>query len=106
MAKTTVVVVDDSALIRALLTEIINAQPDMTVVGAAADPYQAREIIRTTNPDVVTLDVQMPRLDGIGAITAIRQTNRMLPVIMLSALTRRGSRETIEALQKILDEMD
>ncbi|MFN5802529.1 MAG: response regulator, partial [Burkholderiales bacterium] len=57
MPKTTVVVVDDSALIRALLTEIINAQTDMEVVGTAADPYQAREIIRSLNPDVITLDV-------------------------------------------------
>ena len=65
MVKTRVVVVDDSALVRSLLSEIINRQPDMDCVGAAADPYVAREMIRNTNPHVVTLDVEMPRMDGI-----------------------------------------
>jgi len=97
MAKTTVVVVDDSALIRALLTEIINAQPDMTVVGAAADPYQAREIIRTTNPDVVTLDVEMPRMDGLDFLEKIMRL-RPMPVVMVSTLTERGADVTLRAL--------
>ena len=63
MAKTTVVVVDDSALVRSILTEIINRQPDMVCIGAAADPLLAREMIRELNPDVITLDVEM--LDGL-----------------------------------------
>ncbi len=63
--KTRVVVVDDSALVRSLLTEIINRQPDMTCVGAASDPLVAREMIRNLDPDVITLDVEMPRMDGI-----------------------------------------
>ena len=58
---TRVIVVDDSALVRGLLSEIINRQPDMTCIGAAADPIVAREMIRNLNPDVITLDVEMPR---------------------------------------------
>ena len=65
MAKIRVVVVDDSALVRSLLTEIINRQTDMQCVGAASDPLVAREMIRELNPDVITLDVEMPRMDGL-----------------------------------------
>jgi two-component system, chemotaxis family, protein-glutamate methylesterase/glutaminase len=61
-----VLIVDDSALVRNLLTTLINAQPDMTVVGTAADPYIARERIKALNPDVLTLDVEMPRMDGLS----------------------------------------
>ena len=62
MKKIKVVCVDDSALIRSVMTEIINSQSDMTVVGTAADPLQARDLIKATNPDVLTLDVEMPRI--------------------------------------------
>ena len=68
MPKTRVVVVDDSALVRSILTEIINRQPDMACIGAAADPYAAREMIRNLDPDVITLDVEMPRMDGLTFI--------------------------------------
>ena len=95
MPKTTVVVVDDSALIRALLTEIINAQTDMEVVGTAADPYQAREIIRSLNPDVITLDVEMPRMDGFEVAKNIRTSSRLkdLPIIMITSRTGEKHRE-------------
>ena len=98
MAKTRVVVVDDSALVRSLLTEIINRQPDMECVGAAADPLLAREMIRNTNPDVITLDVEMPRMDGIdflGKLMRLRPT----PVVMVSTLTERGAEVTLRALE-------
>lgn len=98
MAKTRVVVVDDSALVRSLLAEIINRQPDMECVGAAPDPYIAREMIRNTNPDVVTLDVEMPRMDGIdflGKLMRLRPT----PVVMVSTLTERGAEVTLRALE-------
>ena len=98
MAKTRVVVVDDSALVRSLLTEIINRQPDMECVGAAADPLVAREMIRNTNPDVITLDVEMPRMDGIdflGKLMRLRPT----PVVMVSTLTERGADVTLRALE-------
>jgi two-component system, chemotaxis family, protein-glutamate methylesterase/glutaminase len=98
MAKTKVVVVDDSALVRSLLAEIINRQPDMECVGAAADPFAAREMIRNTNPDVITLDVEMPRMDGIdflGKLMRLRPT----PVVMVSTLTERGADVTLRALE-------
>ena len=98
MAKTRVVVVDDSALVRSLLTEIINRQRDMECVGAASDPFVAREMIRNTNPDVVTLDVEMPRMDGIdfrGKLMRLRPT----PVVMVSTLTERGADVTLRALE-------
>ncbi|MFO0387693.1 MAG: chemotaxis response regulator protein-glutamate methylesterase [bacterium] len=98
MPKTTVVVVDDSALIRALLTEIINTQPDMEVVGTAADPYQAREIIRSLNPDVITLDVEMPRMDGLDFLEKIMRL-RPMPVVMVSTLTEKGADVTLRALE-------
>jgi len=65
LKKTRIIVVDDSALVRSLLTEIINRQPDMECIGAANDPLIAREMIRDLNPDVITLDVEMPKMDGI-----------------------------------------
>src|SRR6476660_4878207 len=98
MAKTRVVVVDDSALVRSLLTEIINRQPDMTCVGAASDPYAAREMIRTLNPDVITLDVEMPRMDGLDFLSKLMRL-RPMPVVMVSTLTERGADVTLKALE-------
>jgi two-component system chemotaxis response regulator CheB len=98
MAKTRVVVVDDSALVRSLLSAIINRQSDMECVGAAADPLIAREMIRELNPDVITLDVEMPRMDGIdflGKLMRLRPT----PVVMVSTLTERGAEVTMRALE-------
>ncbi|MBP6901204.1 MAG: chemotaxis response regulator protein-glutamate methylesterase [Burkholderiaceae bacterium] len=98
MAKTRVVVVDDSALVRGLLTEIINKQPDMECVGAAADPLVAREMIRNLNPDVITLDVEMPRMDGIDFLSRLMRL-RPMPVVMVSTLTERGAEVTMRALE-------
>ena len=98
MAKTRVVVVDDSALVRSLLTEIINRQPDMQCVGAAADPLVAREMIRELNPDVITLDVEMPRMDGIDFLAKLMRL-RPMPVVMVSTLTERGADVTLRALE-------
>ncbi|HEV7913260.1 MAG TPA: chemotaxis response regulator protein-glutamate methylesterase [Albitalea sp.] len=98
MAKTRVVVVDDSALVRSLLTEIINRQPDMECVGAAADPLIAREMIRTLNPDVITLDIEMPRMDGIDFLSKLMRL-RPMPVVMVSTLTERGAEVTLRALE-------
>jgi two-component system chemotaxis response regulator CheB len=98
MARTRVVVVDDSALVRSLLSEIINRQPDMECVGAAADPYAAREMIRTLNPDVITLDVEMPRMDGIDFLSKLMRL-RPMPVVMVSTLTERGADVTLRALE-------
>ena len=98
MAKTRVVVVDDSALVRSLLTEIINRQTDMVCVGAAADPLVAREMIRELNPDVITLDVEMPRMDGLEFLSRLMRL-RPMPVVMVSTLTEQGAEVTLRALE-------
>ncbi len=98
MAKTRVVVVDDSALVRSLLTEIINRQSDMECIGSAADPIVAREMIRNLNPDVITLDVEMPRMDGIDFLSKLMRL-RPMPVVMVSTLTERGAEVTLRALE-------
>ena len=98
MAKTRVIVVDDSALVRSMLTEIINRQPDMECIAAAADPLVAREMIRNMNPDVITLDVEMPRMDGIDFLSKLMRL-RPMPVVMVSTLTERGADVTLKALE-------
>ena len=98
MAKTRVLVVDDSALVRGLLAEIINRQPDMACVGAASDPLVAREMIRKLNPDVITLDVEMPRMDGIDFLGKLMRL-RPMPVVMVSTLTEHGASVTLRALE-------
>ena len=98
MTKTRVVVVDDSALVRSLLAEIINRQSDMECIGAAADPLIAREMIRNLNPDVITLDVEMPRMDGIDFLGKLMRL-RPMPVVMVSTLTERGADVTMRALE-------
>jgi two-component system chemotaxis response regulator CheB len=96
--KTRVVVVDDSALVRGLLTEIIDRQPDMMCIGAAADPLVAREMIRNLNPDVITLDIEMPRMDGLDFLSRLMRL-RPMPVVMVSTLTERGADVTLRALE-------
>jgi two-component system chemotaxis response regulator CheB len=93
-----VLIVDDSALMRALLTEIINGAPDLNVVGSAPDPIAAREMIKTLNPDVLTLDVEMPRMDGLEFLDRLMRL-RPMPVVMISSLTERGSEVTLQALE-------
>lgn len=93
-----VLIVDDSALVRNLLTTLINAQPDMTVVGTAADPYIARERIKALNPDLLTLDVEMPRMDGLTFLERLMRL-RPMPVVMVSSLTERSSETTLRALE-------
>jgi len=98
VTKTRVVVVDDSALVRSLLGDIVNRQPDMHCIGAAADPLAAREMIRELNPDVITLDVEMPRMDGIEFLSRLMRL-RPMPVVMVSTLTERGAEVTLRALE-------
>lgn len=96
--KIKVLVVDDSALIRSLMTEIINRQPDMEVVGAAPDPLVAREMIKDLNPDVITLDVEMPKMDGLTFLERLMRL-RPMPVVMISTLTEAGADVTLRALE-------
>jgi len=98
MKKIRVLCVDDSALMRGLMTQIINAQPDMTVVATAADPLMARERIKQHNPDVLTLDVEMPHMDGLDFLERLMRL-RPMPVIMVSSLTERHSDITLRALE-------
>lgn len=98
MSKIGVVIVDDSALIRNMLTDILNSDPAIQVLGAAADPYQARELIKETNPDVITLDVEMPKMDGLTFLDKIMRL-RPTPVIMISSLTQKGADATLRALE-------
>ena len=98
MPKISVVVVDDSALVRSMLTEIINRQADMECIGAASDPFVAREMIRNLNPDVITLDVEMPRMDGLDFLSKLMRL-RPMPVVMVSTLTERGAEVTLKALE-------
>jgi two-component system chemotaxis response regulator CheB len=96
--KTKVLIVDDSALIRSVMSEIVNSQPDMEVAGVAPDPLVARELIKKTNPDVLTLDVEMPKMDGLDFLEKLMRL-RPMPVLMVSSLTERGSEITMRALE-------
>lgn len=93
-----VLVIDDSPLIRRLLTEVLNQAVDLNVVGCAEDPYQAREMIKQLNPDVITLDIEMPKMDGISFLKNLMRL-RPMPVVMISTLTKKGSPITLEALE-------
>ena len=96
--KIKVLVVDDSALIRGVLKEIINRENDMECVGAAPDPLAARELIKALNPDVLTLDVEMPKMDGLDFLERLMRL-RPMPVLMISTLTELGSNITFRALE-------
>ncbi|HEX7972327.1 MAG TPA: chemotaxis response regulator protein-glutamate methylesterase [Thiobacillus sp.] len=96
--KIKVLIVDDSALIRSVMKEIIGSQPDMEVVGVAPDPLVARDLIKQTNPDVLTLDVEMPKMDGLDFLERLMRL-RPMPVVMVSSLTERGSEITLRALE-------
>jgi len=93
-----VLCVDDSALIRSLISAIVNEQPDMQMVATAPDPLVARELIKRHNPDVLTLDVEMPRMDGLDFLEKLMRL-RPMPVVMVSSLTERGSEITLQALE-------
>ena len=91
-------IVDDSALVRKLLTEMLSKDRDIQVVGTAADPYVAREKIKALNPDVITLDVEMPRMDGVTFLENLMRL-RPMPVVMVSSLTQQGADVTLRALE-------
>lgn len=98
MKKTRVLIIDDSLLIRKLLTEILNSSPDIEVVGTAEDPLIAREMIKELNPDVLTLDIEMPRMDGITFLRNLMRL-RPMPVVMISVLTESNAEITLTALE-------
>jgi len=95
--KIKVLVVDDSALIRKLLTELLAEDPEIEVVGTAADPFAARDKVKTLNPDVLTLDIEMPRMDGLTFLRNLMRL-RPMPVVMVSSLADQGAEVTLDAL--------
>jgi two-component system chemotaxis response regulator CheB len=97
MNKIKVLIIDDSMLIRKMLTEILNSSVDIEVVGTAADPLIARDLIKQLNPDVLTLDIEMPNMDGITFLKNLMRL-RPTPVVMISTLTEKGAGVTLEAL--------
>lgn len=96
--KIKVLIVDDSALIRQLLTSALSSDPEIDVVGAAPDPLVARTMIKELNPDVLTLDIEMPNMDGISFLEKIMRL-RPMPVVMVSTLTQKGANITMQALE-------
>lgn len=98
MKKIRVLIIDDSLLIRKVLTEILNSSPEIEVVGTAEDPLIAREMIKELNPDVLTLDIEMPRMDGITFLRNLMRL-RPMPVVMISVLTESNAEVTLTALE-------
>lgn len=98
MAKTRLLIVDDSALVRQVLTEVFRQASDIEVVGTASDPFDAREKIKQLHPDVLTLDVEMPRMDGVTFLGNLMRL-RPMPVVMVSTLTEQGAEVTLRALE-------
>ncbi|CAA7618779.1 chemotaxis response regulator protein-glutamate methylesterase [Magnetospirillum sp. SS-4] len=98
MAKIRVLIVDDSALMRQVLSSILSSDPGIEVVGTAPDPLVAREKIKALNPDVMTLDVEMPGMDGIAFLEKV-MTLRPMPVVMVSSLTEKGAEVTVRAME-------
>ncbi|WP_329742699.1 chemotaxis response regulator protein-glutamate methylesterase [Dyella sp. A6] len=98
MERVRVLVIDDSALVRKLLSGMLASDPDIEVVGTAPDPLIAREKIKQLNPDVLTLDVEMPRMDGLTFLENLMRL-RPMPVVMISSLTQQGADVTLRALE-------
>ena len=98
MRRTKVLIVDDSSVVRQFLTEILGSAPDLEVVGTACDPLVARDKIKLLSPDVLTLDVEMPRMDGLTFLSNLMRL-RPMPVVMISTLTAKGADTTMRALE-------
>jgi len=98
MSKIRVLIVDDSVVIRRIVSDVLTADPELEVVGTAANGRIALAKIPQVNPDIVTLDVEMPEMDGLETVAAIRKLYPRLPVIMFSTLTQRGAATTLDAL--------
>ncbi|XPF94640.1 protein-glutamate methylesterase/protein-glutamine glutaminase [Colwellia sp. RE-S-Sl-9] len=98
MDKIKVLIVDDSSVIRSIVKEVLRDEPEIEVIGEAKDPYVARDLIKKLNPDVLTLDVEMPKMDGITFLGNLMRL-RPMPVLMLSTLTTQGAEVTLKALE-------
>lgn len=98
MNKIKVLIIDDSSVIRSIVKEVLSDQDDIEVVGEAKDPFVARDLIKQLNPDVLTLDVEMPKMDGLTFLSNLMRL-RPMPVLMLSTLTTKGAEVTLQALE-------
>lgn len=98
MEKVRVLIVDDSAVMRKIIASALQKEPSIEIVGFAANGLQAIEAIQTCNPDVMTLDIEMPEMDGLTALREIRKENKYLPIIMFSSLTHKGAQAAVMAL--------
>ena len=98
MAAVRVLIVDDSRVVREVLRDLLDSHPGIDVVGVAEDPFEARDLIKKLNPDLITLDVEMPRMDGITFLRNLMRL-RPMPVLMLSSLTQAGAEVTLDALE-------
>ena len=98
MDKVRVLIVDDSAIMRKIIASALQKEPSIEIAGFAANGLQAIEAIQTCNPDVMTLDIEMPEMDGLTALREIRKVNKYLPIIMFSSLTHKGAQAAIMAL--------
>jgi two-component system chemotaxis response regulator CheB len=98
MSRTRVLIVDDSATMRSLIAAVLRRDPELEVVGQAADPIEARQAIKTLDPDVITLDVEMPNMNGLDFLEKIMRL-RPMPVVMVSTLTAKGADATLEAME-------
>jgi two-component system chemotaxis response regulator CheB len=96
-SKKRVLIVDDSAIVRKMLRDALASDPDIDVVGGAADAFVAREMILLHQPDLVTLDIEMPRMDGLTFLRQLME-HHPIPVIIVSSVTQSGSRVSVEAL--------
>ena len=98
MSAIRVLIVDDSAFVRQMLTDLLSSDPGIEVLGAAPNPIVARDMIKSLNPDVLTLDIEMPRMDGLAFLDKI-MTLRPMPVLMISSLTQKGADTAVRALE-------
>src|SRR5690606_29287727 len=98
MGAVRVLVVDDSATMRSLISAVLRRDPEITVIGQAGDPLEAREAIKQLNPDVITLDVEMPNMNGLAFLEKIMRL-RPMPVVMVSTLTQVGAEVSLAALE-------
>src|SRR4051794_35805088 len=96
--KIRVLIVDDSAIVRKILADALSGEPDIEIVGTAPDPYVARDKILSLNPDVLTLDIGMPRMDGLTFLKKLMQFHP-LPVVVISSLAQPSCRVAVKALE-------
>ena len=102
MEKVRVLIVDDSAVMRKIIASALQKESSIEIVGFAANGLQAIQAIQTYNPDVMTLDIEMPEMDGLTALREIRKVNKYLPIIMFSSLTHKGAQAAVMALTAAL----